>query len=102
MRDAAIEAGSFHTFRHTAAAWMVQAGCSLYEVQRILGHSTLGMTQRYAHLEPKHLRGAVDALDVALRGVDTQVDTRSSGAPSSRSHVVGSATLSAISDNVGR
>ena len=31
---------SFHTLGHTAAAWMIQAGVTLYEVQNILGHST--------------------------------------------------------------
>lgn len=49
MRDAGIEDASFHSLRHTAAAWMVQAGVSLYEVQNALGHSTPVMTQRYAH-----------------------------------------------------
>jgi hypothetical protein len=32
----------------------------------ILGHTTLAMTQRYAHLGPKHLRTAISALDSIL------------------------------------
>lgn len=68
MKAAGIEAASFHSLRHTAAAWMVQAGVSLYEVQKVLGHSTPVMTQRYAHLAPEHLRGAAQALDAALSG----------------------------------
>ena len=67
MRDASVEDASFHTLRHTAAAWMVQAGVSLYEVQQVLGHSTPMMTQRYAHLQPDHLRRAVRALDTKLK-----------------------------------
>ena len=67
MRAAGVEAASFHTLRHTAAAWMVQGGVSLYEVQKVLGHSTPVMTQRYAHLAPEHLRGAAKALDAALQ-----------------------------------
>ena len=42
---------------------MVAAGVPLYEVGKILGHSTPIMTQRYAHLAPEHLRGAVATLD---------------------------------------
>lgn len=78
MKSAGIERASFHTLRHTAASLMVQAGVPLYEVQKILGHSTASMTERYAHLAPQHLRGAIDALDRALMSsetVDTQVDT---------------------------
>lgn len=67
MTDAGITDGSFHTLRHTAAAWMVQAGVPLYEVQHVLGHSTPVMTQRYAHFEPEHLRRAVDAVNQKLK-----------------------------------
>jgi len=66
MEDAGIQDASFHTLRHTAAAWMVQAGVPLYEVQNVLGHSSPAMTQRYAHLWPDHLRRAVRALDRKL------------------------------------
>jgi len=67
MREAGIEDETFHTLRHTAAAWMVQDGVSLYEVQHVLGHSTPVMTRRYAHLQPGHLPRAVGTLDKKLR-----------------------------------
>lgn len=51
-----------HTLRHTCASWLVQSGIPLYEVARLLGHSAITTTQRYAHLAPDHLRAAVDAL----------------------------------------
>ena len=51
-----------HDLRHTGASWMVQAGVPLYEVQKILGHASISMTQRYAHFTPDHLRAAVEAL----------------------------------------
>ena len=54
---------------------MVQSGVPLYEVQKVLGHSTPLMTERHAHLQPQHLQGAVSVLDAMTGGVDTQMDT---------------------------
>ena len=54
----------FHDLRHTCATRMVQAGVDLYKVQRLLGHKSPIMTQRYAHHYPESLRSGVEALDV--------------------------------------
>jgi integrase len=54
---------SFHTLRHTAASWLVMEGVDLYAVGQILGHKTPRMTQRYAHLSPSYLAGAVSKMD---------------------------------------
>jgi integrase len=48
---------------HTAASHFVMRGRSLQEVKEVLGHSDFRMTLRYAHLSPKHLRSALEALD---------------------------------------
>ena len=53
---------TFHTLRHTFASWAVQRGVSLPELKELLGHSSIGMTMRYAHLAPEHLRSAVSRL----------------------------------------
>ena len=45
-----------HDLRHTFASHMVQSGATLFEVQRVLGHTTPLMTQRYAHLTESGLR----------------------------------------------
>lgn len=52
----------FHTFRHTFASWLVQAGTPLFVVSTLLGHKSLTMTQRYAHLAPDQVRQAMYCL----------------------------------------
>ena len=49
-RRAGLEDLRFHDLRHTFASWAVQSGVDLYPLSRILGHSSLQMTTRYAHL----------------------------------------------------
>lgn len=49
-----------HDLRHSFASFLVNAGCSLYEVQRILGHSQIKVTQRYSHLSQESLLRAAE------------------------------------------
>jgi integrase len=69
----------WHLARHSFASHAVMSGMSLYELQRLLGHATPLMTQRYAHLAPDHLAGAVARLDFAPAppaGVTSMDDVR--------------------------
>lgn len=48
----------WHDLRHTCASWLVQAGVPLLTVKEWLGHSTIAVTERYAHLADQNLRDA--------------------------------------------
>jgi integrase len=61
-----IADASFHSLRHTAASWLVMQGVDLYAVGQLLGHRTPRMTQRYAHLSPQYMAGAVGKLDAVF------------------------------------
>jgi len=50
----------FHDLRHTFASLLINEGVSLYEVQRLLGHHHITMTERYAHLLPDTLQERVE------------------------------------------
>ena len=49
-----------HVLRHTFAAHFVMNGGNILTLQKILGHASINMTLRYAHLAPDHLREAVE------------------------------------------
>lgn len=57
---------TFHHCRHTFATWLIQAGVSIYEVQRLLGHSTIKMTEIYAHLIPDNLQKSVNRIGLRM------------------------------------
>jgi len=74
-----IADASFHTLRHTAASRLVMQGVDLYAVGQLLGHKTPRMTQRYAHLSPDYMEGAVNKLDGIMGGMFTHSSEASSG-----------------------
>jgi len=63
LKRSGIEDFKFHDLRHTFASQMIMRGASLKQVQEILGHKTMTMTLRYAHLSQEHKKKAVNLLN---------------------------------------
>jgi len=66
----------FHTCRHSYASWLIEEGTDLYTVQKLLGHKTNVMTQRYSHLSENKLKGAAQTLSIALQKCDESGKTQ--------------------------
>lgn len=58
-RKAGLRDFRVHDCRHTFASWFVMNGGDIYVLREYLGHSTIALTQRYAHLSPDHLKRSV-------------------------------------------
>ena len=55
-----------HDLRHSYASFLVNAGRSLYEVQKLLGHHDPKVTMRYAHLSPQAMLEAVNVVGTVV------------------------------------
>lgn len=60
-----IEDVSFHTLRHTFASRLVQKGVPILTVSKLLNHSSVQVTMRYAHLAPSNFDDAIKLLEKA-------------------------------------
>ena len=58
----------FHDLRHTAASYLAMNGASLVELSEILGHRTLAMVKRYAHLSEQHTAAVVGRMNKRIFG----------------------------------
>src|SRR5690606_29392617 len=63
----------FHDLRHTFASHFMMNGGNIYDLQKILGHTSLEMTQRYAHLAPEHLVQAANVVNFGSSGVTAKI-----------------------------
>lgn len=62
LRKAEIENFHWHDLRHTAASYLAMNGASPQEIAAVLGHKTLQMVKRYAHLSHEHVAGVMERL----------------------------------------
>ena len=54
VKKAELQDFHFHDLRHSAASYLAMNGASLAEIAEVLGHKTLQMVKRYAHLSEGH------------------------------------------------
>ena len=80
-KEAGIKDFRQHDQRHTTASWMLMSGTELVTVRDMLGHSSIELTQRYAHLHPSAVREAVDNLVPARTGHVAFVPKKKSADP---------------------
>ncbi|MHB1753816.1 MAG: tyrosine-type recombinase/integrase [Acidiferrobacter sp.] len=60
LRRASIENFHWHDLRHTTASYLAMNGAGLQEIAAVLGHKTLAMVKRYAHLSHEHVAGVME------------------------------------------
>lgn len=68
LKAAGIEDFHWHDLRHTAASYLAMNGASLAEIAEVLGHKTLAMVKRYAHLSEAHTAGVVERMNARYFG----------------------------------
>ncbi|WP_425394333.1 tyrosine-type recombinase/integrase [Actinopolyspora mortivallis] len=71
VQEAGLDGLTPHDLRHTYASWLLRRGVTVEQVSELLGHSTITMTQRYAHLADTQweaVRAALDGNEDNVRG----------------------------------
>ena len=68
LKAAGIEGFHWHDLRHTFASMAAMNGASLPELAALLGHKTLAMVQRYAHLSPQHTASLAERVASKMMG----------------------------------
>src|SRR5690606_20479414 len=62
LKVAKIKDFRFHDLRHTAASYLAMSGATTAEIAAVLGHRTLQMVKRYAHLSDQHTGTVVERM----------------------------------------
>lgn len=68
IRKAEIVDFRFHDLRHCCASYLVMNRATLAEVAEVLGHKTLQMVKRYAHISEAHTAGVVESMNQKIFG----------------------------------
>jgi integrase len=68
LKEAEITNFRFHDLRHSCASYLLMNGASLAEIAEVLGHKTLAMVKRYAHLSEAHTSKIVSKMNKEIFG----------------------------------
>jgi integrase len=68
MEAAEITDFKWHDLRHCTASYLAMNGASLAEIAEVLGHKTLSMVKRYAHLSDGHVSNVVASMNAKIFG----------------------------------
>jgi len=68
LKKTDIQDFRFHDLRHSAASYLAMNGASLAEIAEVLGHKTLQMVKRYAHLSEAHTAKVVQSMNERIFG----------------------------------
>jgi integrase len=71
LEKARIENFRFHDLRHSAASYLAMNGATPTEIAEVLGHKTLAMVKRYAHLSEAHTKQVVASMNEKIFGGNT-------------------------------
>jgi integrase len=68
LKETGIEDFRWHDLRHSTASYLAMNKASLAEIAEVLGHKTLSMVKRYAHLSETHTAGVVASMNEKIFG----------------------------------
>ncbi len=68
LKVAEINDFHWHDLRHCTASYLAMNGASLAEIAEVLGHKTLAMVKRYAHLSDGHVSNVVASMNAKIFG----------------------------------
>lgn len=74
IKESGVRKIRFHDLRHTFASHYLMNGGDIFRLQNILGHASINMTMRYAHLSKEHLESAKDVVNFGSTDKVVHVD----------------------------
>ncbi|MFH0352585.1 MAG: site-specific integrase [Chromatiales bacterium] len=80
LKRAGIADFRWHDLRHSAASYLTMNGATLAEIAEVLGHKTLAMVKRYAHLSQAHTTRVVESMNAKIFSTRTGSADRLDGA----------------------